>query len=294
MLCGCGEGTPPPEETAPAETAAAPAETAAPASETVTEAQAETEPVTEADPPVIYYITDHGTVDPSAISLAAEVLTGEDGIYLTGAAADVPEDAKAVILNAPQEDITSEELKALDVCIEGGCTVVLLLPANGEELRLKYIERLTEEFSVQTDYDLVTDETRTEGEGLISLDQIGPPEGMNAALFAASAQCMNNVRSFHFVRFDGFDNIRQDALLECTADSVGTPFGGVQDDPETFTDECLVTMLYARDVTRQNGALIAAGSSDFLLDVNAETAAYQGTRAWLLAAVQWMMQGNFY
>ena len=251
----------------------------------------ETAPVEEtpADPGLVYYITGHGCHAPEDVTRLADAFAARGYDWEAGTIDAIPDEAAAVILNAPTEDITSDDQAILDAYLDNGGVFAIVLPASESEMRYKYLGYLMESYCVILDYDRVT-ETNTDrnvGDAII-VDQIGPPEGMRVDNYPVEQMCMNDVRSFHIAYRENFTNIHHETFLESAESAVGTPCGGTEDDPITYTDECLYTMLYSRDDSRHNSSIIARGSADFLLDENADAPAYVGTRDWFAAAVQFM------
>lgn len=243
---------------------------------------------------LVYYITDHGTAAPSAVSNFAAQLQETGYTWETGTITDIPAAQDTVaVLNTPTEDITQAELDALDSVLDAGGHVLLLLPSSEEPVRFKYMERLLEEYCIQLDYDLVTetDSSRTynDNESFVFMEQIGTPDGMSIAQAISDQPLyLHNARSFHFYYRDNYSAIKHDAMLESGTSAVGTPCGGTQDDPETFEGEQLITMLYSRNDQRLNSSIVAVGSADFLLDTYYEEPTSEIMQTWIFAAVQWM------
>lgn len=253
-----------------------------------------TEPVSAAVSGLVYYITDHGTTDPTAVSRFAAQIQETGYTWETGTITDIPAAQDTVaVLNTPTEDITQEDLEMLDSVMDAGGHILLLLPSSEEPIRFKYLERLLEEYCIQLDYTRITetDSTRTyeDNEAFVLMEQIGTPDGMSvAAATFEQPLYLRNARSFHFYYRDNYSAIKHDALLESGTSAVGTPYGGVQDDPETFENEQLITMLYSRNDQRLNSSIVAVGSADFLLDTCYDEPTSDIMHTWIFAAVQWM------
>ena len=194
--------------------------------------------------------------------------------------------------------MTSEELQKLDLYMDQGGHVLLLMPANESETRFKYFERFLEEYCVLMDYDRIeeTSKARMSGEDPthILIDQIHAPLGMSIQPETAErALYLRNVRSFHFAVMDNFDSIQQDLMLRTAGTAAGIPCGGTADDPETFEGEALTTMLYSRNDQRQNSFVVCVGASDFLEDAQYDLETSKSAQDYVFAAFEWMAHPAF-
>lgn len=275
LLCGCSGGT-------------------------GTENMAETlPPMTEVPEPVlVYYVNDHGTTDTGVLTQFMGKLSECGYTVQEDALASLPMNADAVVISAPQEDMTSEELQKLDLYMDQGGHVLLLMPANESETRFKYFERFLEEYCVLMDYDRIeeTSKARMSGEDPthILIDQIHAPLGMSIQPETAErALYLRNVRSFHFAVMDNFDSIQQDLMLRTAGTATGIPCGGTADDPETFEGETLTTMLYSRNDQRQNSFVVCVGASDFLEDAQYDLETSKSAQDYVFAAFEWMAHPVF-
>ena len=246
---------------------------------------------------LIYYVTDHGTPDPAQMKRLQADLEAEGHTWQADVLAKVPAASDTIlVLNAPAEDITEQDLKALDTFFDAGGHMLLLMPANDTQMRYKYLERALEEYCIRMDYDLVTDAAEghsIKGTNAVLINSIPAPEGMSPGEAAYTAPLMmNDVRSFSFFYTEGYGSIHMDALLETDVTAVGTPFGGVEEDPETFEGKALMTMLYAYDDKRNNASVVAVGAADFLSDAKYDDTFSEKPRTWVTAAITWMVWLN--
>ena len=245
----------------------------------------------------IYYATDHGTPDPALMKRWQADLEAKGHTWQADVLADVPAATDTVlVLNAPAEDITQQDVDALDALFEAGGHMLLVMPANEAPVRYKFLERVLETYCIQMDYDLVTDSAEGHSvadSGAILMNMIGTPEGMPlSAQAAAPPLLMDDVRSFSFFVSDNYGSIHMDAMLETYDTAVGTPCGGTEEDPETFENKTLMTMVYAYDDLRQNSSVVAVGSGDFLLDAGYDEALSAKPRDWVTASITWMIWLN--
>lgn len=260
---------------------------AAPSSEEVTEPARLTG--------LIYYADDHGTRDPAQLSGFSAAMESTGRTWQTGSIADVPAAPDTLlVLDAPAEDITQSDLAAVDALLDAGGHMLLLLPANEAPVRYKFLERVLEDYSVRIDYDVVTDETpgrSSGGTGNVLMEQVAVPEDMSIPEdIAAKPLFLEDVRSFHFFYIDDYTYIRQDAILEAGSSAVGTPCGGIEDDPETFEGEQLMTMVWSRNQQRGNSSIVAIGADSFLADGSFDAGEPSPAAVYVMAAVNWLMK----
>ncbi|MBQ4464649.1 MAG: Gldg family protein [Oscillospiraceae bacterium] len=250
-------------------------------------------PMTEApDPALIYYATDHGTTDPGELTQFMGKLADTGYTVESDVLAQLPMNADAVVINSPQEDLTQEDVEALDLYMDQGGHVLLLAPAFEGAVRFKYLGRFLEEYCIVMDDDRIreTDKSRMLGEqeDHILVDQIHAPTGMTIVPETAERPLyQHGARSFRFAVMDNFDNVQQDLMLRTAASAVGEPCGGTSDDPVTYEGETLTTMLYSRDETRQNSFVVCVGAADFLLDENFTREESLSAQDYVFAALAW-------
>ena len=238
----------------------------------------------------LYYATDHGTEDPANLSDFFGQMEDAGTTVDKGPLLEFPLDADTVIIDSPTEDITLEELQRIDEFFDGGGQVVLLMPAQDTSVRFKYIERMLDELCIVLDYDRIESDKMRE-DGYLPGEVIGPANGMTAIDNAAdrTPAYFRNARSFHFTYGERYGSVRQDSLIETQGAMRGVPCGGVEDDPETY-EEPLMEMVYARDDERLNCAVLAVGSSDFLLNENTGAETCVAMRDWVYTTLYWFMR----
>ncbi|MBR0486014.1 MAG: hypothetical protein IJJ69_14760 [Oscillospiraceae bacterium] len=262
-------------------------------SEITSEAET-TQPETSAEPTDIFYLTSHGTETSSRLTKFRTQLETDGFIWNECEISDIPADADILIYNSPTEDLTSDEYQLLKEYMNQGGDLLLLLPASESETRYKFLNLLTESFSFQIDYDRIT--VPIQDSELIFLQIIGMPDRM--AYYDDSMQTtpvyMQNMRSFHMLGDYATDEMFVDVMLQTTADAVGEPFGGTEDDPLTYENEKLNIMVYSRDALRNNAAVVACGASDFLLDENFDSNMSQGAQKWVYSSLNWFINYNKY
>ena len=250
-------------------------------------------PLTEAPKPaLVYYVTDHSTAVLSDVTKFTAAVEAKNCIVQADVFAALPTGADLVVLNAPREDLTKEEAEQLNRYMDNSGHLLLLMPADETDTRYKYIERCLERYCIRMDYDRIeeTDKTRTLNDDptFAEIRQVHAPEGMT--IYPETAErplYLHNCRSFHFETLENFHDLRLDAILETAFSAVGKPCGGVADDPLTFENEQLMTMLYSRDTMHGNGFMVVSGASDFLLDENYDLETSKSAQDYIFAAIGW-------
>lgn len=256
-----------------------------------TQAAAETEQVSKE----LYYITGNGTADAAALSDFRTQLETEGYIWNETTLSAIPAEADAIILNAPTEDITRDELDALNDYMNEGGHMLLLMPAYEEDTNFKYLTQFLEPYCIAFDYDRISesDASRTLNGDMyyVQTDYISRPDNMPLYSSAQDAGIVyfHDARSFRFVYQDHFSTVKQDVILK-TADSVvGEPYGGQEDDPLTYENTGLGVMGYARNETLSNASIVFVGAADFLTDANYSDENCAPAAAWVHSALDWFM-----
>ena len=128
------------------------------------------------------YIIGNGTTDPDEISAFTADLEAGGFVWNESTFSDIPADTDAVIFNSPTEDLTRDDMEALNAYMDEGGHLLLLLPAYEGEVRFKYLSQFLEKYCISFDYDRIseTDLSRTIGEDayFIQTDYIARPDNM--------------------------------------------------------------------------------------------------------------------
>ncbi|MBE6876354.1 MAG: hypothetical protein E7496_06480 [Ruminococcus sp.] len=255
---------------------------------------AEIQPETSAEPVNIFYLTSHGTEDSSHLTKFRAQLETDGYLWNECEISEIPADADILIYNTPAEDLTSEEFQLLREYMNQGGDLLLLLPASESETRYKFLNNFTEEFCFRIDYDRVT--IPEQNSELTLLQIIAMPDRME--YYDDSMQTtpvyMQNMRSFHMLGDYATDEMFVDVMLQTTAQAVGEPFGGTEDDPLTYENEKLNIMVYSRDALRNNASVVACGASDFLLDENFDSDMSKGAQKWVYSSLGWFVNYSAY
>ncbi len=244
----------------------------------------------------MYYITDHGTTDTADLESFRTQLEADGFSWNEITLAEIPLDADGVIFNAPKEDITKEEMDALDAYMDEGGHLLLLLPAYEEEVRFKYLSRFLETYCITFGYNRIseTDSARMVNNDPfhVQTNYIAHPENM--PLYSSAQDngivYLHDARSFKFMYQDYFSVVKQDVMLQTAASAEAAPYGGVEDDPITIEDTAIDVMGYARNETRLNSSIVYVGASDFLCDDNYNTDTAAAAVAWVHSSLYWFVQ----
>ncbi len=250
------------------------------------------------EPPVsknLCYITGNGTIPSSQVQSFCAQLTSDGYTLSENVLTGIPADTDAVIFNSPTQDLTKDELDALNAYMEDGGHLLLLLPAYEEEVRFKYLSQFLETYCLTFDYNRIseTDSSRTVGDDpyYVQADYITHPENM--ALYSSAQDSgvafLENARSFGSVYQEHFSRVHQDVILKTAASVIAEPYGGMEDDPITYEDTALDVMGYARHEEKANASVVYVGASSFLTDANYATEQAAGATAWVHSALSWFM-----
>ncbi len=242
----------------------------------------------------IFYLTDHHTQNPAELSKFRRQLTTDGFIWNECTLSELPADAGILIYNSPEEDLTSEEVQALQPFFDAGGDMLVLLPASESNTRYKFLNNLLETFSIQIDYDRITEPEKDSNFTLLQI--IGMPERMLAYEDSMSVKpvYMQNMRSFHMLGDYATDELFIDTMLQTSADVIGEPCGGMEDDPLTYENEKLNVLLYSRDAVRNNASVVVCGAADFLEDKNFDADTSKNAQNWIYSSLQWFSTYSAY
>lgn len=241
------------------------------------------------------YITGNGTTDSDKLSSFTAQLAADGYVWNESTLSAIPADADAVILNSPTQDLTREELDSLNAYMEEGGHLLLLLPANEEDTRFKYLSQFLETYCLSFDYDRIseTDASHTIGENpyFIQTNYVNRPDNMPLYSTAQDSGIvyLEDARSFHFIYRDHFSRVKQDVILQTAASVIGEPYGGAEDDPLTYEDTVLDVMGFARHEELANASIVYVGASSFLEDVNFSAEESAAPTAWVHSALDWFV-----
>ncbi|MBQ8011639.1 MAG: Gldg family protein [Oscillospiraceae bacterium] len=267
-------------------------ETPAPADST-----AETQAVTEAKPvsKELYYITGNGTTAAADVSDFRAQLETDGYVWHETTLSDIPADADAIIVNAPTQDITKEEMNSLNAYMNEGGHMLLLLPAYEEDTEFKYLSQFLEPYCIAFDYNRIaeTDASRTLNGDMyyVQTDYINRPDNMPLYSSAQDAGIVHfrDARSFHYLYQDHFSTVKQDVILKTAASVVGEPYGGQEDDPLTYEETALSVMGFARNETLANASIVFVGAADFLENSNYSDENCAPAAAWVHSSLDWFV-----
>lgn len=109
------------------------------------------------DAPKVYMLTGHGeTALPADFTAAVEKVNADTGELNLLTAASVPEDADAVVINAPASDLSPEDLGKLKQYISAGGSLILTVPYEIAEKMPNYAQLLGE-YGVTVDKGIVVE-----------------------------------------------------------------------------------------------------------------------------------------
>lgn len=262
-----------------------------------------TQPATEsAEPGIIGYVTGHGETDPAELTAFQTALESRNYTFGAVTLDALPPKMDALILSDPEEDLTKEELEALDVYMDAGGQLLLLMPASDSDTRFKYLGQLLEEFCITLDYDLVTETAQNNMVGGDETFIVGTPVTIPITMvLEADASTytpfLQNARSFHlnsgsFVLDGGVDfySFLVDSIVQSGTTAIGAPCGGQEDDPETYENEPLNLMLYSQNKDRNYSSVVCIGANQFLLNENFEAETSRSMLGYVYSTLDWFLQ----
>ncbi len=227
--------------------------------------------------PMVYFLTGHGekSLDDDFTTLSANLKNNNYGSQsLNLSTADsVPEDAKIVVIAAPQSDITVAELEKLEAFLDEGGNVSLLMSPNEANLRYTNLEALMYEFCLGMNYDRVyeTDSSRhISGEPYIVMSNLIESDSVDIASALAENDLyvpyLCNSRSFYQVYGLNYTSLDIGTLMTTNTTAVSEPYGGTSEDPEEIKNQELILAAYSMDSTRADAKMFVIGNADFLTD----------------------------
>ncbi len=242
------------------------------------------------------YITGHGETDTAELTKMFAQLETDGYTWETLTLTEIPAALGGLILSDPKEDLTREELSALDEYMDAGGQVLLLMPASDADTRFKYLEQFLEEYCIALDYQIVSE---TSSVNMVNDDPyfltgslVSYPSGMtlysdNVTTFSPF---MRNARCFHIVYGESYNASLIDCMVQTGDTAVGTPWGGVEDDPLTYEGEALDLMVYSQNKDRSYSAVVAVGSNDFLLDEHYDEETSKCMTDFIYSTLDWFMR----
>ncbi len=248
---------------------------------------------TEEEPSQILFVTGHGETDIAYFQDVLAVIEELGFVVCSGEiSSDLSEYAVIFLVN-PRADLSSVEYNTiLGFCDEGG-DVILLMESDESDTRYRYIEYLLDSFCLTLDYDILSesDSERCLGTDTeILLDIADYPSDMVLYSTAATegTPYVSSARSVRMVYRDNYGSISVNVYLATATSAIGTPCGGIDEDPETYTSQLLDVMVSAQDESRLNATLLFIGAEDFLLDGVYDTTYTETTLSLLYSVLTWI------
>ncbi len=264
--------------------------------------QPATQPATEAAPGILGYVTGHGETDIAELDAFQAALEARNFTFGTVTLDALPPKMDALILSAPTGDFTKAELDVLDAYMDEGGQILMLLPASDAETRFKYLGQFLEEYCITLDYNLVTETNqgnmvRGEESFIVGTPVTIPTTMRLDAQASANAPFLQNARSFHLLSSSAylgegtdFDSFLIDSIVQSGTTAVGTPFGGQEDDPETYEGQPLNLMLYSQNKDRNYSSVVCIGANQFLLDDQFDEETSSSMLGYVYSTLDWFMQ----
>ncbi|SFB66584.1 GldG family protein [Ruminococcus albus] len=240
----------------------------------------------------IYFLTGHGEkpLDTDYTTLRSRLATRNyiaATLDLTNKDS-VPDDAAIVILAAPKNDISENELKVLNDYLDKGGNICFWMSPNEAELDYVNIEKLLKEYNIAMDYDRV-EETDPDLYApndptsfycsIVVADEttkIDITSGLKEFTDQNYFPAMINTRSFVQIYGEGDNSthVFSDGLLETidkigdgSSTAIGKPVGGAKP-RETLGNSVLELAMYSTDTQRADSKIMVIGNAEFIDDEN--------------------------
>ncbi|MCR5020883.1 GldG family protein [Ruminococcus sp.] len=245
----------------------------------------------------IYFLTGHGekSVDTDytklKTNLAAHNYIAETLDLISKDS--VPEDAAIVILAAPKNDISDNELKTLNDYLDRGGNICFWMSPNDAELDYVNIEKLLKEYNIGMDYDVVEETDPSlyvpNDHTIFMCSLVVADETTDIDITSelrdivdkgGAIPTMINSRSFVSIYNQGTnsDHVFNGSLLQTTdkigdgsSTAIGRPYGGAKP-RETLANSVLDLAMYSTDKARADSKVMVIGTADFMDDDNIDQA----------------------
>lgn len=242
----------------------------------------------------MYFLTGHGEkqLDTDYTKLKRDLAARNyiaETLDLTSSNS-VPDDAAVVILAAPKNDISDNDLKTLNDYLDKGGNICFWMSPNEAELDYVNIEKLLKEYNIGMDYDIV-EETNPKlasvnNPKMFKCAPVYPDETTNIDITSGLSQLekqgatpiMTDTRSFVQIYGEGDNSTHVFAggLLETIgqldgyATAIGKPMGGAKP-RETLGNSVLELAMYSTDTARADSKVMVIGTAEFIDDENYDT-----------------------
>ena len=259
--------------------------------------------VVDGEEPMVYFLTGHGEkplddYTQFQANLAAHNYSAAE-LNLMDADA-VPEDAKIIIIAAPQKDITDEEKEKLDKYLDEGGNISFLMSPNKQTIRYENIERILLDYCLGMDYDRVyetDDEQHIEDDPytiMANLQAAPEEEGyvdMTSGLMTENSGLytyMPESRSFFTIYGTNYSNLTISTLMTTNTTAVGEVYGGTDEDPDAIVGKEMVLAAYSTDKSRNDSKVVVMGNAEFIDDEHVQTSYVVVPTYLFLSTITWM------
>lgn len=231
--------------------------------------------------PVIYFTTGHGEKEiETDYTQFSKNLINANYIPMSldlSAEASVPENAAAVIIAAPQSDISEDERAKLENYMDKGGNLSLLMSPNGSNTEYENISEIMMQYGLAMNYDTVSETNSANhilGDNSTILanvtdmssvsDEIGDLTSMLHE--TESSPCyMPASRSVYCIQANNASDIIACPLIETYETAVSEPFGGYSDYNDKLSGILCLAAL-SQDKSRNNSKVVFMGNAEFIND----------------------------
>ena len=241
--------------------------------------------VVEGIMPSVYFLTGHGekSLDENYTTFRKNLKNyNYDAKELNLVTEDaVPEDAKIIIVAAPQTDITEAEKAKLESFMEKGGNLSLLMSPNDADIDYTNIEDIMNQYGIGMDYNIVseTDSSKhVSGDDttiMVNLVDVSETDDksitdLTSPLISGDSitPFMTASRSFFEYQGENRSDLTICPLIETYDSAIGKPYGGTEADPDEIAG-ILYLAAYSENIINDS-KLVVMGNANFIDDQNLE------------------------
>lgn len=259
--------------------------------------------VVDGEEPMVYFLTGHGEKSLSEYTqfqanLSAHNYRAAELNLLN--ADEVPDDAKIIIIAAPQKDITDAEKEKLDEYLDDGGNISFLMSPNEQKVKYANIERILLDYCLGMDYNRIyeTDKNMHVDDDpytiMANLQAAPEEEGyvdMTSGLMQENSGLytyMPESRSFYTIYGSNYTSLTIDTLMSTNTTAVGEVYGGTDEDPDEIVGTEMILAAYSTDKSRNNSKVVVMGNAEFIDDSHVETSYVIVPTYLFLSTITWM------
>lgn len=221
---------------------------------------------------------------------------------------EIPENTEAIIIAAPQEDISDKEFNVLNSYLDNGGHIAFLMSPNKGEFDYTNIDALMYNFGIGLDYDRVYE---TDSNMYLEDDQYTIAAYLNdrdenltwideARMLAENGYPVVMPESRSFYSYDEVvsnnASLSSQPIIYTSGSARAENYGGIDKDGNFTDGENLYLAAYSQDAARNNAKIIVWGNAEFASDEMINSADYdmltRTTLSAFISSVSWMYENS--